>query len=81
MKNKRFGVLNTIGDTPLIKIENVYAKLESVNPSGSIKDRIALEIIEGAERRGTLKRGYTVVQATSGNTGDSFVYGRCRQRL
>lgn len=68
-ENKRFGVLNAIGNTPLLKIQNVYAKLESVNPSGSIKDRIALEIIEAAERRGTLKRGYTIVEATSGNTG------------
>ena len=43
---KQFNVLSAIGNTPLIKIDNIYAKLESVNPSGSIKDRVALEIIE-----------------------------------
>lgn len=68
MKN----VLDTIGNTPLIKINNVYAKLESVNPSGSIKDRVALEIIEAAEREGKLKKGYTIVEASSGNTGISL---------
>ena len=47
-------VLDTIGNTPLIRIGNVYAKLESMNPSGSIKDRVALEIIEAAEREGEL---------------------------
>jgi len=68
MKN----ILNAIGNTPLIKINNVYAKLESVNPSGSIKDRVALEIIEAAERNGKLKKGYTIVEASSGNTGISL---------
>jgi len=72
MKNKNFSVLDAIGNTPLIKIENVYAKLESVNPSGSIKDRVALEIIEAAEREGKLKKGYTIVEASSGNTGISL---------
>jgi len=72
MKNKKFSVLDAIGNTPLIKIENVYAKLESVNPSGSIKDRVALEIIEAAEREGKLKKGYTIVEASSGNTGISL---------
>mgnify|MGYP005835083033 CR=1 FL=1 len=65
-------VLKAIGNTPVIQIENVYAKLESVNPSGSIKDRVALEIVEGAERRGELKAGYTIVEASSGNTGISL---------
>lgn len=65
-------VLKAIGNTPVIQIENVYAKLESVNPSGSIKDRVALEIVEGAERRGELKEGYTIVEASSGNTGISL---------
>ena len=50
MKDNKFNVLDAIGNTPLIKIDNVYAKLESVNPSGSIKDRVALEIIEAAEK-------------------------------
>jgi cysteine synthase A len=69
---ERFGVLDTIGNTPLIKIENIYAKLESVNPGGSIKDRVALEIIEAAERDGELKKGYTIVEASTGNTGISL---------
>ena len=71
-KNTKPGILDAIGNTPLIRIENVYAKLESVNPSGSIKDRVALEIIEAAEREGELKEGYTIVEASSGNTGISL---------
>jgi cysteine synthase A len=65
-------VLRAIGNTPLVKIGNIYAKLESVNPTGSIKDRVALEIVEGAERRGELKPGHTIVEASSGNTGISL---------
>lgn len=65
-------VLDAIGNTPIVKIKNVYAKLESVNPSGSIKDRVALEIINSAERDGSLKEGYTIVEASSGNTGISL---------
>ena len=72
MDNNKFNVLSAIGNTPLIKIENVYAKLESVNPSGSIKDRVALEIVEAAEREGKLREGYTIVEASSGNTGISL---------
>ena len=72
MESKKYCVLDAIGNTPLIRIDNVYAKLESVNPSGSIKDRVALEIIEAAEREGTLKEGYTIVEASSGNTGISL---------
>jgi len=72
MKNNKFSVLDAIGNTPLIKIENVYAKLESVNPSGSLKDRVALTIIEAAEREGKLKKGYTIIEASSGNTGISL---------
>ena len=72
MKSNNFNVLDAIGNTPLIRIDNVYAKLESVNPSGSIKDRVALEIIEAAEREGKLKKGYTIVEASSGNTGISL---------
>ena len=70
--DKTFSVLDAIGNTPLIKIDNVYAKLESVNPSGSIKDRVALEIIEAAERDDKLRKGYTIVEASSGNTGISL---------
>jgi len=69
VSDKKNSVLNAIGNTPLIRIGNVFAKLESVNPSGSIKDRIALEIIEEAEKKGELQKGYTIVEASSGNTG------------
>ena len=72
MKTNNFDILQAIGNTPLIKIGSVYAKLESVNPSGSIKDRAALEIIEAAEREGKLKKGDTIVEASSGNTGISL---------
>ncbi len=70
--SENFSVLNGIGNTPLIQIGKVYAKLESVNPSGSIKDRVALGIIETAEREGRLKKGDTIVEASSGNTGISL---------
>lgn len=69
-------ILDTIGDTPTIRINNlgvehatIYVKAEFFNPAGSVKDRLALNIIEDAERRGLLKPGQTVVEATSGNTG------------
>ena len=66
-------ILKHIGNTPLIQInKHVWAKLESVNPSGSIKDRIAKYMVEMAEKRGELKKGYTVIEATSGNTGISL---------
>jgi cysteine synthase A len=74
---KRFeNILGTIGNTPVIRINkmcpkgiNLYVKVESFNPMGSVKDRLALGVIEDAERRGELKPGQTVVEATSGNTG------------
>jgi cysteine synthase len=69
-------VLDTIGDTPCIRINNLtpegvrlYVKAEFFNPAGSVKDRLALNIIEEGERNGSLKPGQTVVEATSGNTG------------
>ncbi len=69
-------VLDTIGDTPVIRINNLgpagvelYVKVEFFNPAASVKDRLALSIIETAERSGALKPGQTVVEATSGNTG------------
>ena len=69
-------VLDTIGDTPVIRINNIapdhvrmYVKAEAFNPAASVKDRLAVNIIEAAERDGTLKPGQTVVEATSGNTG------------
>src|SRR3954454_21130577 len=69
-------VLDTIGDTPCIRVNNlapkgvtIYVKAEAFNPASSVKDRLAVNIIEAAERAGTLKPGQTVVEATSGNTG------------
>lgn len=59
-----------IGNTPLVELEeNLYAKVEGKNPSGSIKDRVALEMILAAERDGDLKPGGTIIEPTSGNTG------------
>lgn len=70
-------VVQAIGNTPLVKLNKVtrgvraqvYAKLEFMNPGGSVKDRIGLGMIERAEREGTLKPGGTIVEGTSGNTG------------
>jgi cysteine synthase A len=69
-------ILETVGDTPAIRINNlgvpsvtIYAKAEFFNPAASVKDRLALNIIEEGERRGALRPGQTVVEATSGNTG------------
>jgi cysteine synthase len=70
------GILDTVGDTPSIRINNlgvegktIYVKAEFFNPAASVKDRLALNIIEEGERSGALKPGQTVVEATSGNTG------------
>jgi cysteine synthase A len=65
-------ILDAVGDTPLVEIEGVFAKLEFLNPSGSIKARIAKYMIERAEREGLIKPGDTIVEATSGNTGNAF---------
>jgi cysteine synthase A len=69
-------ILDTIGRTPVIRLHriapahtHVYVKVESFNPGGSVKDRLALAIVLDAEARGTLKPGQTVIEATSGNTG------------
>ena len=69
-------ILGTIGNTPVVRINRLapknvtmYVKCEAFNPLSSVKDRLAIGIIEDAERRGTLKPGQTVVEATSGNTG------------
>ncbi len=70
-------ILETIGNTPLVRINRlnpnkdctIYAKIEGTNPTGSIKDRIALSMIEQAEKEGTLKKGKTIIEPTSGNTG------------
>src|SRR5215213_7685301 len=65
-------VLDGIGDTPLVPVEGVYCKLEYLNPSGSIKARIAKYMVEKAEKEGLLKPGDTIVEATSGNTGNAL---------
>ncbi|MDX2087822.1 MAG: cysteine synthase A [Kofleriaceae bacterium] len=75
--SKRFNsILETVGNTPIVRINrlapsgiDLYVKVEAFNPLGSVKDRLALGIIEDAERSGVLKPGQTVVEATSGNTG------------
>src|ERR687883_811682 len=69
-------ILETVGNTPVVRINhlapkgvNLYVKVEAFNPLGSVKDRLALGVIEAAERSGELKPGQTVIEATSGNTG------------
>ncbi len=70
-------ILENIGNTPLIKLNNlgikdgvnIFAKLEGENPGGSVKDRVGIYMIKDAEDRGILKEGYTIVEATAGNTG------------
>src|ERR1700732_3947336 len=69
-------ILSLIGDTPLVEITRMdtgpcqlFVKLESQNPTGSIKDRVALAMIEAAEHEGKLQPGGTVIEATAGNTG------------
>lgn len=65
-------ILDAIGSTPLIQINGIWIKLEFLNPSGSIKARIAKYMIERAEREGLLKPGDTIVEASSGNTGNAM---------
>ena len=69
-------ILETIGNTPSVKVKNIsinntniYVKAEFFNPASSVKDRLAISIIENAEKNGTIEKGQTVVEATSGNTG------------
>src|SRR6059036_2222839 len=69
-------ILETVGNTPVVKIGrlapagfDLYVKIEAFNPLGSVKDRLALGVIEAAEKSGELKPGQTVLEATSGNTG------------
>ena len=72
--------LDLIGKTPLVKLNNIvnnisgnfYAKVEALNPGHSNKDRIALYIIESAEKKGLIKPGSTIIETTSGNTGFSL---------
>ena len=73
-------IINTIGNTPLVEISKIspnpnikfFAKLESRNPGGSVKDRVAKYLIEGAESKGLIKQGSTIIDPTSGNTGISL---------
>src|SRR6188472_3496893 len=74
--NKAPAILSLIGDTPLVEITRMdtgpcqlFIKLENQNPTGSIKDRIALSMIEAAEEEGRLEPGGTIIEATAGNTG------------
>ena len=76
MTNRHENILGTIGNTPIVKLNkigpqhvNLYVKIESFNPMGSVKDRLALSVIEHAEKTGDLQPGQTVIEATSGNTG------------
>ena len=81
-ENARTGSLAAIGGTPIVRLSRlvepgmaeVWVKLESHNPTGSYKDRMALAMIEGAERRGELRPGQTVVEYTGGSTGSSLAY-------
>lgn len=73
-------IVEVIGDTPLVKLNKItknkpfqiYVKLEYMNPSGSLKDRIAYEMIKDAERSGELKKGYKIIEASTGNTGTAL---------
>jgi cystathionine beta-synthase len=77
MKGARANIIDAIGQTPIVRLNKVaahvksdiYVKLEFLNPGGSMKDRVALNIIRDAERRGLLQPGSTIIEATSGNTG------------
>jgi len=79
-------ILETIGNTPVVRLNklaplgvNIFVKVESFNPMGSVKDRLAIGVIEDGERRGELKPGQTIVEATSGNTGIALAMV-CAQR-
>jgi cysteine synthase len=73
-------ILGTVGNTPIVRINNLtprtdvnfYVKIEAFNPLGSVKDRLALGVIEAAEEAGQLKGGQTVIEATSGNTDPAW---------
>ena len=76
MGRKFENILETVGNTPVVRVGklapagvNLFVKIEAFNPLGSVKDRLALGVIEAAEKSGELKPGQTVIEATSGNTG------------
>src|ERR1700757_409942 len=82
MGHRFANILETVGNTPVVRINelapadiNLYVKIEAFNPLGSVKDRLALGVIEDAEKNGRLKPGQTVVEATSGNTGIGLAMG------
>src|SRR5438477_1285993 len=86
MGRRYASILETVGNTPEVRINalapegvNLFVKVEAFNPLGSVKDRLALGIIEDAERRGQLKPGATVIEMTSGNTGIALALV-CAQR-
>ena len=77
-RGKFQNIVETVGDTPIVRINKLapkhvtmWVKIEAFNPLGSVKDRLAMGIIEAAEASGELKPGQTVIEATSGNTGSS----------
>ncbi|MDH3999460.1 MAG: pyridoxal-phosphate dependent enzyme, partial [Desulfuromonadales bacterium] len=82
MAAKNKSIIDSIGNTPLIRLQTpsgsaaLWGKLESSNPGGSVKDRIALAMIEQAERDGKLKPGAVIVEPTSGNTGIGLTWWR-----
>ena len=88
MKNIHDSVLSVVGNTPLVRLNrmkgefkcNLMAKVEFVNPGGSVKDRIAKHIIDQAEASGELKPGGTIVEGTSGNTGAGLQDHLCPAR-
>ena len=63
-----------IGNTALVEVDGIYAKLECANPCGSIKDRMVRYILDESEKKGFLKPGMKIIEATSGNTGISLAY-------
>ena len=77
-------ILDAIGDTPMVCLStvspnpevNIYVKLEGVNPTGSVKDRVARRIIESAEAEGTLTKDKVIIEPTSGNTGIALAHDR-----
>src|SRR3984885_13629472 len=76
MRQRYANILETIGNTPVVRINrwapphvNLFVKSKASNPLGSVKDRLALGVIDDAEKTGQLKPGQTVIEATSGNTG------------
>ena len=76
MKSKFNNILEMVGNTPVLKINNIdtgkcdlYVKMESLNPFGSIKDRVGLKMVQDAENQGLIKEGFTIIESTAGNTG------------